>query len=135
MYRNMTQKPNCFGAITQPEATLCDGCGAEILCDASSKKSTCWCQSFPHLPFDVAVEEFRCLCPSCLGDRLDRSVQRAIKTDIEKTLVQIADSVSNDEFVEFVDYRIENGNYVFSSWYHLKRGFCCGSGCRNCPFD
>ena len=33
------------------------------------------------------------------------------------------------------DYSIENGLLVFTAAYHLKRGFCCGSGCRHCPYD
>lgn len=33
------------------------------------------------------------------------------------------------------DYYIENGLYVFTAAYHKKRGYCCGSGCRHCPYD
>src|SRR5262245_55649139 len=36
---------------------------------------------------------------------------------------------------EGVDYIIENGRWVFTRAYHLKRGYCCGTGCRNCPFE
>ena len=32
-------------------------------------------------------------------------------------------------------YYIENGLIVFTAAYHLKRGYCCKSGCRHCPFD
>ena len=32
------------------------------------------------------------------------------------------------------DYYIENGKRVFTKTYHLKRGYCCGSGCRHCPY-
>jgi hypothetical protein len=32
------------------------------------------------------------------------------------------------------DYYLEDGKYVFTSTYHLKRGNCCGSGCRHCPY-
>ncbi len=32
------------------------------------------------------------------------------------------------------DYYIEDGKYVFTEQFHIKRGHCCGSGCRNCPF-
>lgn len=32
------------------------------------------------------------------------------------------------------DYYIENGLYVFTALYHKKRGYCCGSGCRHCPY-
>lgn len=31
-------------------------------------------------------------------------------------------------------YYIENGKYVFTEEFHLKRGFCCGNGCRHCPY-
>lgn len=27
------------------------------------------------------------------------------------------------------------GNRVMTSYYLLKRGFCCGTGCRHCPYD
>jgi len=32
------------------------------------------------------------------------------------------------------DYYMEDGLLVFTAAYHLKRGSCCGSGCRHCPF-
>lgn len=32
------------------------------------------------------------------------------------------------------DYYMEGTLMVFTAAYHLKRGFCCGSGCRHCPF-
>lgn len=33
------------------------------------------------------------------------------------------------------DYTIENGLLVYTAAYHLKRGTCCGSGCRHCPYQ
>jgi hypothetical protein len=36
---------------------------------------------------------------------------------------------------ENVDFYLENGNVVFTALFHLKRGECCGTGCRHCPFD
>ena len=32
------------------------------------------------------------------------------------------------------DYYFEGPNIVFTAAYHLKRGSCCGSGCRHCPY-
>jgi len=32
------------------------------------------------------------------------------------------------------DYYYEGPNLVFTAAYHLKRGSCCGSGCRHCPY-
>jgi hypothetical protein len=31
-------------------------------------------------------------------------------------------------------YFNEIGLMVFTENYHLKRGFCCKSGCKNCPY-
>ncbi|WP_374001475.1 DUF5522 domain-containing protein [Bdellovibrio bacteriovorus] len=28
----------------------------------------------------------------------------------------------------------ETGYTVFTAFYHLQRGSCCGSGCRHCPW-
>ena len=32
-------------------------------------------------------------------------------------------------------YILPDGRLVFTEVYHLKRGYCCGSSCRHCPFD
>jgi hypothetical protein len=38
--------------------------------------------------------------------------------------------------LEGVDYTINSeGLMVFTSSYLLKRGYCCGSGCINCPYE
>jgi hypothetical protein len=31
-------------------------------------------------------------------------------------------------------YYNENGFLVFTEAYHLKKGYCCGNGCRHCPY-
>lgn len=31
-------------------------------------------------------------------------------------------------------YYNEIGYKVFTEKYHLKRGYCCKSGCKHCPF-
>ncbi|MFW5761904.1 MAG: DUF5522 domain-containing protein [Cyclobacteriaceae bacterium] len=36
---------------------------------------------------------------------------------------------------EEVDYYVdEKGRVVFTSFYHIKRGYCCKSGCKHCPY-
>ena len=32
------------------------------------------------------------------------------------------------------DYYVERGPLVFTAAYHRKRGSCCASGCRHCPY-
>ena len=36
--------------------------------------------------------------------------------------------------VEGEDFYVENGLYVFTAQFLLRRGYCCGSGCRHCPY-
>jgi hypothetical protein len=40
------------------------------------------------------------------------------------------------KLIEGVDfYYNEQGYIVLTAQYHLERGYCCGNGCRHCPFD
>lgn len=32
-------------------------------------------------------------------------------------------------------YRNEDGLIVLTEKFHLERGYCCGNGCKHCPFD
>ena len=32
------------------------------------------------------------------------------------------------------DFYREGGYVVFTARYHLRRGYCCHSGCRHCPY-
>ncbi len=40
------------------------------------------------------------------------------------------------ELIEGIDYYInEDGYVVLTEKYHLDRGYCCGNGCKHCPFE
>ena len=32
-------------------------------------------------------------------------------------------------------YLSQDGYIVFTEVYHLKRGFCCRSACKHCPYE
>jgi hypothetical protein len=32
-------------------------------------------------------------------------------------------------------YYNEEGNFVFTEKYHLDKGYCCGNGCKHCPYN
>ena len=36
---------------------------------------------------------------------------------------------------EGVDYYMDGPAFVFTAAYHRKRGYCCNSGCRHCPYQ
>ena len=40
-----------------------------------------------------------------------------------------------DKLIEGVDfYLTPQGDRCFTEKHHLKRGYCCRSGCRHCPY-
>ena len=32
-------------------------------------------------------------------------------------------------------YKDENGKFVMTESFHIKRGSCCGSKCKHCPYE
>jgi len=46
-----------------------------------------------------------------------------------------ADESSSEQLIEGEDYYVEVAVIVFTARYHLRRGFCCESGCRHCPYN
>lgn len=41
--------------------------------------------------------------------------------------------MNDDELVE--SYNNNNGLIIFTEEYLLQRGYCCGNGCKNCPYN
>jgi len=39
------------------------------------------------------------------------------------------------ELREGLDYYLEGGLFVFTATFLRKRGYCCESGCRHCPYQ
>jgi hypothetical protein len=58
-----------------------------------------------------------------------------LSVDVRRT-----ESVSEDlsreapALIEGEDFYREGGYVVFTAAYHLRRGHCCESGCRHCPY-
>ncbi len=46
----------------------------------------------------------------------------------EKKTQNQSNSASGDYYFN------DQGLMVFTKQYHLKRGFCCGNGCKHCPY-
>lgn len=38
------------------------------------------------------------------------------------------------KMAEGIDYYYDGNNLVLTAHYHLERGYCCGLGCRHCPY-
>lgn len=112
----------------------CSSCGTDFVCCANHTDTPCWCADLPAvMPIDISRD---CQCPDCLKSSIMERIQQTMQDiQLEEKLAIAAAYADQNTLIEDMDFTIENGKYVFSAWYHLKRGSCCGSGCRNCPYD
>lgn len=92
---------------------ICSECSTDMTC--GSGLGQCWCMAYKAVIVVDAGKD--CLCEACL------------KKAIADQVVALTEQAEEES-----DYYIENGLYVFTSRYHLKRGWCCKNGCRHCPY-
>jgi uncharacterized protein DUF5522 len=115
-------------------AQQCSVCQQEFNCGSVEGQQSCWCAAYPPvMPTGFAKS---CRCPACLSLAITEHINQSLLQYGFQKLVELAAPYrAQTELVEGIDYTTEDGNMVFSKWYHLKRGSCCGNGCRNCPYD
>ena len=46
----------------------------------------------------------------------------------------MAEAPQPTPLVEGEDFYWEGATMVFTARFHLRRGYCCESGCRHCPY-
>ena len=110
-----------LGNLPAPQG-LCPACGEPNECrfdPAGPELPTCWCLDVKigsdnlkrvHQNFGPAA----CLCQTCL---------------------EAAAGDPGDPAVPGRDYHVTPaGTLVFTAAYHVRRGNCCDSGCRHCPY-
>ena len=44
------------------------------------------------------------------------------------------DAVASNEPLRPEDFYMDGPYLVFTETYHLRRGYCCNSDCRHCPY-
>ena len=52
---------------------------------------------------------------------------------VNKSVPEAQES-SSEQKLQPEDFYYEGPFLVFTAKYHLKRGYCCNSGCRHCPY-
>ena len=111
----------------------CSICHVSFECAGTTSESNCWCSDYPAImPLDFSLD---CQCPSCLQKSIINSIEDFCSSEDIEALVAKAKPFQNDKpLLENIDYTLEQELYVFSKWYHLKRGFCCNNDCRHCPY-
>ena len=133
--------PPADSACDAARCPLCDGPNACQLCTADAYKGPCWCErmDLPEaLLAQVPAEQRRlaCICRSCVqkaqAERDAEAVRLRPRASGDLPAAAPAGSsraVDEDFYVDPV-----SGYRVFTEAYHLRRGRCCESGCRHCPF-
>jgi hypothetical protein len=92
------------------------------MCTGAAYKGACWCAQveIPEALLAQVPPELRnvnCICRVC--------VMASHRT---KNAGSAASKVLPGEFY------FDGGLMVFTAAYHLRRGYCCDSGCRHCPY-
>lgn len=105
----------------------CSICNDLFPCTVESGK--CWCMDYPPVLERITGD---CMCEKCLKVEVKRKIEVYTQSGIPSGISEKIKS--NTRLLEDIDYYIENGLYVFTFWFHLKRGSCCGNGCRHCPY-
>ncbi|AEU38603.1 DUF5522 domain-containing protein [Granulicella mallensis] len=52
----------------------------------------------------------------------------------EAEQIQIASAEAENGPLRPEDFYMEGPYMVFTAAYHLRRGYCCNSSCRHCPY-
>ncbi len=111
----------------------CSNCAAILSCSSNQVEIACWCKAYPAIMTIEAQQD--CLCKNCLSQAIQEKIIHLINTLSQQDIIAIAHQYrTNEPLIVGIDYIIENNNWVFTQWYHLKRGHCCGNACKNCPY-
>lgn len=109
------------GAVASERCPLCGGPNHCRLGTPVPGLGACWCMAVevPTELLALVPENQRhraCLCHNCVTSFV---TTRTIPT----SLVLRPD-----------DFYFEAGRLVFTEIYLRRRGYCCGNGCRHCPY-
>jgi hypothetical protein len=109
--------------ICQPEnCPLCSQSNDCQLCTVAAYKGSCWCARV-EIPGELLAQvppESRnksCICCACV-----MKFHRAANGGASPKVLP-------------GDFYFDGGLMVFNAAFHLRRGYCCRSDCRHCPYQ
>lgn len=105
----------------------CSNCGVSFTCGSAAGKGSCWCEELQHVSL-VAAADQDCLCPECLSKAIAKLPRAG--ADVSGS----TNATVTPALVEGEDYYCEGPAIVFTARYLLRRGNCCETGCRHCPY-
>jgi hypothetical protein len=115
----------------QSQQKSCSSCGVTFTCGLAAGKGSCWCEELPHISLAVGADQ-DCLCPTCLSEAI---ANLSLPKDHSRVSASGKVAASSPPIlIEGEDYYCEGPAIVFTANYLLRRGYCCESGCRHCPY-
>ncbi len=111
----------------------CPKCGRSNTCQAG--EVTCWCFEVPHIL--KGEESNACFCKACLLTELVHETEKyaqSVRSGARLNDIPNIYKEGDAALIEGIDYYSEGETVVMKAWYHLRRGTCCESGCRHCPY-
>jgi len=110
--------PSAFDPASCPLCGAANGCQ---LCSPAAYKGRCWCAQveIPEALLARVPAELKnksCICRACVME-FHRAQNSGATPKIRPG-----------------DFYFDNGLMVFTAEHHRRRGFCCSSGCRHCPY-
>jgi len=113
----------------------CPNCKKTLTCQAD-QRGKCWCAAYPSI-LQINENVIGCYCSDCLQEKVKEAINEYVAEVKSGKRENEASKFANSSagLQEGIDYYVENGLFVLTEWFHLKRGECCGNSCRHCPFD
>jgi hypothetical protein len=124
--RNSIRSPVEANEKSVSDPANCPLCGEPNQCQLSAVGASdrpCWCASMKFPPEVLARVPADQVNKSCI-------CKRCVETALRESHRQTPVAVKPGDF-----YFDPGGLLVFTAAYHLRRGYCCGSGCRHCPYQ
>ncbi|MCC5844413.1 MAG: cysteine-rich CWC family protein [Verrucomicrobia bacterium] len=109
--------------VADPDPSTCPLCGRPNHCGACSNAASCWCAEIV-IPAELiarvpaASRNKACICGLCVEEFHREDRKKRIPAQLARE----------------GEYYFEKGRMVFTRDYLLRRGYCCGNGCRHCPY-
>ena len=112
----------------------CSTCDIAFSCGITESDGGCWCNYFP--PIFQPNPYIDCLCSDCLKKETIKKINEYTETLTPENALnnKATDLPKTTKQIEGIDFYVENGLYIFTTWHHLKRGYCCSNDCRHCPY-
>jgi len=119
--------------LNQSRIKICFKCSTPFECGLCTKAMNCWCADYPRIEKIKKGED--CFCPECLKEEIAVKIKEFVDDFRSGKIKNTAPKFQNKHLVQELDYYLEDGKYVFTEWFLLKRGYCCDNQCRHCPYS